>query len=81
MLYSKCSKSCDLAYLIEFLWGRIRPRIKGRAQKILKELKRNTLEEWKTIQKKLIKETGENYIYQKFIKKMMKNQKWMNQQK
>jgi len=61
--------SPDLAYPIETLWGRIKPRIKRRAPKTLKELKKYTLEEWRAIPKKLIKETGKNYI--KRLKKVI----------
>jgi hypothetical protein len=53
--------SPDLAYPIENIWGYKKPRIKRRAPKSLKELKKFVIEEWNSIPRSIIKKTGLNY--------------------
>ena len=54
--------SPDIAYPIETLWGYLKPRIKKRDPKNLKELKEIALEEWNLIPKERIKNCGLNWI-------------------
>ena len=54
--------SPDIAYPIETLWGYLKPRIKKRDPKNLKELKEIALEEWNLIPKGRIKNCGLNWI-------------------
>ena len=54
--------SPDIAYPIKTLWGYLKPRIKKRDPKNLKELKEIALEEWKLIPKERIKNCGLNWI-------------------
>ena len=54
--------SPDIAYPIETLWGYLKPRIKKRDPKNIEELKNITLEEWKMIPKKRIKNCGMNFV-------------------
>ena len=52
--------SPDIAYPIETLWGYLKPRIKKRDPKSLKELKEIALEESKLIPEERIKNFGMN---------------------
>ena len=54
--------SPDIAYPIETLWGYLKPGIKKRDPKNLKELKEIALEEWNLIPKERIKNCGLNWI-------------------
>ena len=54
--------SPDIAYPIETLWGYLKPRIKKRDPKSLKELKEIALEEWRLIPEERIKNCRLNWI-------------------
>ena len=56
------SNSPDIAYPIETLWGYLKPRIKKRDPKSLKELKEIAIEQYRLIPEERIKNCGLNWI-------------------
>ena len=54
--------SPDLAYLIEDIWGIIKPRVKRREPKTIEELKNYLLDEWNSVPKDTIKNLCQNWL-------------------